>query len=385
MTAAGSEDGAETGPEEIGAGFALAVDAMGGDGAPEIVVGGLALAAERHPGMRVLLIGNEALLTPLLARSKAAQAICTVRHAPSVVSNETKGTAALRVRDSSMRMAMDAVAAGEADCVVSAGNSGAMLALAKIVIKTVPGIDRPALAAISPSARGDVVMLDLGANVACDSRNLVEFAIMGEAFARVVLGLPSPTIGLLNVGSEQIKGDERVRQAAEVLRGSALGPQFRGFVEGHDITAGTTDVVVTDGFTGNVALKTGEGALKLAGTMLRQVFNTSMISRLGYVMARPGLDRMREWLDPRRYNGAVLLGLNGVVVKSHGGADAEGFAHALDVAMDMVTHRFNDRIRIGVAQLGGGATAGAGSAGHVAAGHTGRAASGPEARLATTG
>ena len=335
-----------------GAGFALAVDAMGGDGAPGIVVDGLALAAERHPGLRVLLVGDQAVLEPLLARSPAARTMCTVRHAPSVISNEIKGTAALRVRDSSMRLTMDAVARGEADCVVSAGNSGAMLALAKIVIKTIPGIDRPALAAISPSARGDVVMLDLGANVACDSRNLVEFAIMGEAFAQVVLGLPSPTIGLLNVGSEQIKGDDRVRQAADVLRASPLAGQFRGFVEGHDITAGTTDVVVTDGFTGNVALKTGEGALKLAGTMLKQVFNASMMSRLGYVMARPGLDRMREWLDPRRYNGAVLIGLNGVVVKSHGGADAEGFAHAVDVAMDMVTHRFNERIRQGVAQLG---------------------------------
>ena len=388
MTAAGDGsvdgDAASERPNGAGggAGFALAIDAMGGDGAPEIVIDGLALAAERHPGLRVLLVGDEALLTSLLARSDTVRAICSVRHAPHVISNETKGTAALRVRDSSMRMTMDAVAAGEADCVVSAGNSGAMLALAKIVIKTIPGIDRPALAAISPSVRGDVVMLDLGANVSCDSRNLVEFAIMGEVFARVVLGLPQPTIGLLNVGSEQIKGDDRVRQAAEVLRSSPLAAQFRGFVEGHDITAGTTDVVVTDGFTGNVALKTGEGALKLAGTMLKQVFNANMMSRLGYVMARPGLDRMREWLDPRRYNGAVLIGLNGVVVKSHGGADAEGFAHAVDVAMDMVTHRFNERIRIGVAQLGDGP-------GHQAASHPAALAAASDAkpgiRLATTG
>ena len=339
--------------EDDGAGaYSLAVDAMGGDGAPEIVVDGLALAAERHPSARFLLIGDEARLLPLLARSKAARAVCTIRHAATAITNEMKGTAALRLRDSSMRMAMDAVARHEAQGVVSAGNSGALLALAKIVVKTMPGIDRPALAAISPSARGDVVMLDLGANVACDSRNLVEFAVMGEAFARVVLGLPAPSIGLLNVGSEQMKGDDRLRQAADMLRASPIAGQFHGFVEGHDITAGTTDVVVTDGFTGNVALKTGEGALKLAGTLLRQVFNASTMSRLGYVLARPGLDRMREWLDPRRYNGAVLVGLNGVVVKSHGGADAEAFAHAVDVAMDMVTHRFNDRIRAGVAGLG---------------------------------
>jgi glycerol-3-phosphate acyltransferase PlsX len=250
-----------------------------------------------------------------------------------------------------MRLAIDAVANGEAAGVVSAGNTGALLTLAKIVLKTLPGIDRPAMAGIGPSARGDVVMLDLGANVACDVRNLVEFAVMGDVFARTVLGLTAPTIGLLNVGSEELKGDDRVREAAEVIRESHIGPQFHGFVEGHDIAAGTTDVVVTDGFTGNIALKTGEGALKLVGDLLRQVFTGSWAGRLAYLLARPGLDRLREWLDPRRYNGAVMLGLNGVVVKSHGGTDAQGFAHAVDVAMDMVVHRFNDRIREGLGRI----------------------------------
>jgi glycerol-3-phosphate acyltransferase PlsX len=263
-----------------------------------------------------------------------------------------KPTAALRMRNASMRVAIDCVAAGEAAGVVTAGNTGALLALAKIVIKALPGIDRPAMAAIAPSARGDVVMLDLGANVQCDVRNLVEFAVMGDVFARTVLGLTAPTIGLLNVGSEELKGDDTVRDAAEILRASHIGPQFHGFVEGHDIAAGTTDVVVTDGFTGNVALKTGEGALKLIGDLLRQVFNRTWASRLAYLLARPGLDRLREWLDPRRYNGAVMVGLNGVVVKSHGGTDAQGFAHAVDVAMDMVTHRFNDRIREDLARIG---------------------------------
>ena len=233
------------------------------------------------------------------------------------------------------------------------GNTGALLALAKIVIKSLPGIDRPAMAAIGPSARGDVVMLDLGANLACDTRNLVEFAVMGDMFARTVLGLTAPTIGLLNVGSEDLKGDDRVRDAAELLRASFIGPQFHGFVEGHDIAAGTVDVIVTDGFTGNVALKTGEGALKLMSDLLRQVFQGSIAGRLAYLLARPGLDRLREWLDPRSYNGAVMLGLNGVVVKSHGGTDAQGFAHAVDVAMDMVVHRFNDRIRDGLARIVG--------------------------------
>jgi glycerol-3-phosphate acyltransferase PlsX len=250
-----------------------------------------------------------------------------------------------------MRMAIDAVASGEAEGVVSAGNTGALMALAKVVIKTLPGIARPAMAAIAPCSHGDVVMLDLGANVQCDARNLVEFAVMGDAFARTVLGLPAPTIGLMNVGSEELKGDDRVREAAELLRLSHIAPQFHGFIEGHDIAAGTTDVVVMDGFTGNVALKTAEGALKLAGGLLRQTFSGSLGGKLAYLLARPGLDRMREWLDPRRYNGAVMLGLNGVVVKSHGGTDATGFAHALDVAMDMVTHGFNAKIRDGMARI----------------------------------
>ncbi len=337
---------ADTGPA-----FSLAIDAMGGDAAPEVVLDGLELAAERHPGARFLLVGDEARVGGALALRKRAAKVCSLRHAPEVISGDLKPTVALRMRGSSMRIAIDAVAAGEAAGIVSAGNTGALMALAKIIIKTMPEIDRPALAAIGPSARGDVVLLDLGANVQCDARNLVEFAIMGDAFARVALGLTMPSIGLLNVGSEELKGDDRVRAAAEILRDSHVGAQFRGFIEGHDITAGTVDVVVTDGFTGNVALKTGEGALKLMRDLLRQVFTSSVPARLGYLLARPALDRLREWMDPRRYNGAILLGLNGVVVKSHGGTDALGFAHAVDVAMDMVTHGYNDRIRDGFDRL----------------------------------
>jgi len=333
--------------------FTLAVDAMGGDRAPDIIVEGLDLAAERHPAARFLLAGDEARLAPLLRRYKRAAAACTVRHSAEVIGNDTKPAAALRMRGASMRVAIEAVAAREASGVVSAGNTGALLTLAKIVMKTLPGIDRPAMAAIGPSARGDVVLLDLGANMVCDARNLVEFAVMGDVFARTVLGLTAPSIGLLNVGSEELKGDESLRQAADVLRASHIGPQFYGFVEGHDIAAGTTDVIVTDGFTGNVALKTGEGMLRLMGALLKQVYTSSLIAKIGYLLARPGLERLREWLDPRRYNGAVMLGLNGVLVKSHGGTDALGFAHAVDVAMDMVVHRFNERIREGLVRIGG--------------------------------
>ena len=340
--------------------FTLAVDAMGGDRAPEVVIDGLAIAAERHPTARFLVVGDQARLESLMAR-KRLTGCCTVRHAPDVITGEMKPTAALRLRNASMRVAIDAVAGGEAAGVISAGNTGALLALAKIVIKTLPGIDRPALAALAPSARGDVVMLDLGANTLSNSRNLVEFAVMGDVFARAVLGLPSPTIGLLNIGSEELKGDERVQKAAEILRASYLAEQFHGFVEGDDIPGGTTDVVVTDGFTGNVALKMGEGALKLIFTLLKQVFSGSLAGRIAYVLARPGLERLREWIDPRRYNGAIMLGLNGVVVKSHGGTDAEQFAYATDVAIDMVVHHFNDRIAEGLAKMAA-ATASAGPA-----------------------
>ena len=330
--------------------FTLAVDVMGGDRAPGAIMGGIAIAAERHRDARFLLFGDEAVVRPLITGERLQRA-CTLRHAPSVITGEMKPTAALRVRDASMRLAIDAVSEGECAGVVSAGNTGALLALAKIVIKTLPGIDRPALAALTPSARGDLVMLDLGANMVCDSRNLVEFAVMGDVFARAVLGLPSPRIGLLNVGSEELKGDDRVRQAADILRRSAYASQFYGFVEGGDITAGTTDVIVTDGFTGNVALKTGEGALQLVAGMLKHVFGSTLAGKLAYILARPGLERLREWVDPRRYNGAIMLGLNGVVVKSHGGADAEQFAYAMDVAVDMVDHHFNDRIRDGLQKL----------------------------------
>ena len=315
--------------------FTLAIDGMGGDDAPGVIVDGLEISAERHPGARFLLVGDAARLQAALAGRPKARASCTVRHAATVISNDTKPAAAIRMRDSSMRLAVDAVANGAASGIVSAGNTGAM----------------PAMAALSPSARGDVVMLDLGANVVCDTRNLIEFAVMGDAFARAVLGLTRPSIGLLNVGTEEGKGDDTRRRAADLLRASHIAEQFVGFVEGHDITAGRTDVVVTDGFTGNVALKTGEGAMRMVSELLRQCFSSSVASRLGYLLARPGLDRLREWLDPRRYNGAVLLGLNGVVVKSHGGTDAEGFAHAVDVAMDMVTYGFNERIRDGLSRI----------------------------------
>jgi glycerol-3-phosphate acyltransferase PlsX len=217
----------------------LAVDAMGGDQAPEMVIAGLEIAVKRFPQAKFLIFGDQAKLAPLIAATKRLRNQATLHHAGDVISGDMKPTAALRLRDSSLRRAIDAVLAGEAAGVVSAGNTGALLALSKIVLKTIPGIDRPAMAAIAPSAKGDVVLLDLGANVVYDARNLVEFAVMGEMFAKVVLGLPAPTVGLLNIGSEEGKGDEILRSAAATLRESPIASQFHGFVEGHDIAGGT--------------------------------------------------------------------------------------------------------------------------------------------------
>ncbi len=240
---------------QAGASAILAVDAMGGDHAPGVIIAGLDIAAERHPKAIFHVFGDAALIEPLVRAARRLAGRVVVHGTSEIIADDLKPTAALRLRDASMRRAIDAVASGEAAGIISAGNTGAMLALAKIVIKTMAGIDRPAMAAIGPSAKGDVVMLDIGANMVCDARNLVEFAVMGEMFARTVLGLPKPTIGLLNVGSEEMKGDETLKRAAEALRASPIGSQFHGFVEGHDIAGGTLELVLTDGFTGNVALK----------------------------------------------------------------------------------------------------------------------------------
>jgi glycerol-3-phosphate acyltransferase PlsX len=324
----------------------IALDAMGGDRAPDMVVAGAALARERMPNVHFLMVGDEESIRPLLAKQAALAAVTTVRHTKERISSNDKPSTAIKSgRNSSMRLAIDAVQEGEASCVVSAGNTGALMAIAKYVLKTLPGIDRPAIATFFPTLRGECCMLDLGANVQCDANNLVQFAVMGEVFARTVLGFEQPTIGLLNIGVEDLKGNEEVREAAAILRDSDLPIAFRGFVEGDDIGAGTVDVVVTDGFTGNVALKTAEGTINFYTKMLKQAFLSSWIARIGYFLARGAINNLRNKMDPRRYNGAMLLGLNGIVVKSHGGTDAVGFANAIGVAADMVVHGFQDKIR----------------------------------------
>lgn len=329
-------------PEQV----CISLDAMGGDHAPEMVVAGAEIALKRLPHLKFLMFGDEARIKPLLAKYPGLEAVSEVRHASQEVTMDDRPSVALRQRrDSSMRLAINAVKEGDAQGVVSAGNTGALMAMAKFVLKTVRGIDRPAIATYMPTQRGETVMLDLGANIECDENNLVQFALMGEVFARILFGIEKPSVGLLNVGIEELKGNESVKKAAAILREIDLPIRFEGFVEGDDLAKGTVDVIVTDGFTGNVALKTAEGTARLLVHFLRETFKSSFWAKVGYLLARRSLQRFRERMDPRRYNGAMLLGLNGIAVKSHGGTDALGFSNAIGVCHDLIANRLNDTIK----------------------------------------
>jgi len=315
----------------------IALDAMGGDRGPDMVVAGAAIALERHPELHLILFGDSAVLEPLLARTPKVREKARIVHASVAVAMDDKPSQALRRgrNHSSMWMAIDAVRQGLADVAVSAGNTGALMAMAKVILKTMAGIERPAIAAIWPTLRGESIVLDVGATIGADAGQLVDFAVMGEAMARSLFGLKRPTVGLLNIGVEEIKGVEEVKAAGRILRGAELPIEYAGFVEGDDLGKGTVDVVVTEGFTGNIALKTAEGTARQIGTYLRAAMRRSLLSRIGYVFARGAFDALRDKLDPRTMNGGVFLGLNGVVVKSHGGTDALGFASAIDLAVEM--------------------------------------------------
>lgn len=318
---------------------------MGGDHAPAMVVDGAARARERYPDVHYLMVGDEAAIKPLLERNPGLGDRVTLVHTADKIESDMRPSQALRNgKQSSMALAIDAVREGEARCVVSAGNTGALMAISKFKLKTLEGIDRPAIASFFPTSGGESCMLDLGANIQCDAKNLVEFAVMGGVFARTVLGIGNPSVGLLNVGVEDMKGHEELREAAAILREKNLPIDFKGFIEGNDIGKGVVDVVVSDGFTGNVALKSAEGTATLYTTFLRQAFMSSLTARLGYLLAQRALNKLRVRTDPRRYNGAMLLGLNGIVVKSHGGTDDLGFANAVGVAVDMAKHGFLDKI-----------------------------------------
>lgn len=330
----------------------IALDAMGGDQAPRMVLRGANLARKRFPQVDFLIFGQESEVAPVLDRMKRLKQVTTFVHCDGVVSDSEKPSVAVRSgRNSSMHRAIRAVRDGEAAGCVSAGNTGALMAMAKMALKTLPTIDRPAIASFFPTMRGESVMLDLGANVQCDSQNLVDFAIMGNAFSRTVLGTREPSVGLLNVGAEERKGHEALWDARSKLDSIEMPGRFHGFIEGDDIAKGTVDVIVTDGFTGNVALKTAEGTAKLMSVYLQRTFKSSIFAQLGYLLARRAMHKLRKRTDPRRYNGAIFLGLNGITVKSHGSTDAIGFANAIGVAVDMAREGFMERIRADLAQI----------------------------------
>ena len=319
----------------------VSVDAMGGDAGPGIVAPALHRAIERHPGVQFLLHGDEAVLTPMLARFPKLKSRVTLRHAPERVTMEDKPSQIVRRgQNTSMWRTIESVKKGEAQAAVSAGNTGALMAMSMLQLRTIEGISRPAIASIWPTMKGRTVVLDVGANV----EQLVDFAVMGEAYAHVVFSLERPIVGLLNVGSEEVKGNDAVKGAAHILRGANLPIAFHGFVEGNDITEGLVDVVVTDGFTGNIALKTAEGAAKLVAGYLRLALKRSLLGMIGAFFARGALNVLKRNLDPRASAGGVFLGLNGIVVKAHGGTDTIGFAGAIDLAVDVARADINARI-----------------------------------------
>jgi glycerol-3-phosphate acyltransferase PlsX len=332
--------------EAVAKPLTIAIDAMGGDHAPQMVIAGMNRALARVRNVRFLLFGRLREIAPLVDRFRRLRPRVELREAADVIAGAEKPSIALRNgRNSSMRRAIDAVAAGDADGVVSAGNTGALMAMAKFVFKTLPGVDRPAIACVFPSIRGRTVLLDCGANVSCGADNLVQFAVMGEVFARNVRGLENPSVGILNVGEEDLKGNDAVRKAAAILQQSKLAIRFHGFVEGDDIALGTVDVIVTDGFTGNIAVKTAEGTARLYTHLLKRALVSSPLARLGALLAGPALRAMRARVDPRVYDGAMFLGLNGVCVKSHGGTDALGFSNAIRVAVQLIADGVNGGIK----------------------------------------
>ena len=334
----------------------IAIDAMGGDEGVRVMVAGAALAQSRNPQLNFLMVGDEAQVTAAIAAHPGLAACCEVRHAPDVVAGDERPTQALRrARTTSMGLAIDAVKQGDAGAAVSAGNTGALMAMAKLSLRMLPGIDRPALAALLPTLGDhDLVMLDLGANTACDARNLVQFAIMGAAYARIVNGLASPRVRLLNIGSEETKGTDDLRDAAAMLKqaGGALAFTFDGFTEADKLSRGDVDVVVTDGFSGNIALKAMEGAARFVADLLRRSFSSSLRSKFGFLISRPATQLLRDHLDPNNHNGALFVGLNGVVVKSHGGATALGVAHAIEITARLLEENLTTRIAADLANVG---------------------------------
>ena len=326
----------------------VALDAMGGDFGPSTVIPAADIALERRPDTEFLLFGDSARINPLLAQRPRLAARSKVFHCDVAIQMTDKPSQALRTgrKVSSMWQAIDAVKSKTADCAVSAGNTGALMAMAKVCLHMMPMIERPALAAMWPTLRGESIVLDVGATIGADAHHLMDLAVMGAAMARIMFDIDKPTVGLINVGVEEIKGLEEVKAAGRALREANLPTlTYHGFVEGDDLGKGTVDVFVTEGFTGNIALKTAEGTAKQIAQYMRDAMSDSWMSRLGYFFAKDAFDALRQKMDPGRVNGAVFVGLDGVVIKSHGGADAAGYAGAIEVAYDMVRQELLGKIR----------------------------------------
>lgn len=323
----------------------IAIDAMGGDNSPRVVIEGLVEASLKNPDVRFLVYGDESKVLPLLSKYPRLKEKCELRHSPEVVRNEDKPSQVIRNRNTSMYMAIDAVRRGEAKAIVSAGNTGALMAISKLSLKTIQKIHRPAITSILPNIDGRYVMLDLGANTECDAINLAEFALMGNVFAKHTLGIERPRVGLLNIGSEDMKGKEEIKQAAQIIKNSHMDIDFVGFVEPHDLPNGKADVVVADGFTGNIALKSIEGTAKLVMTMLKNAVKSSALALLALPFLMGVKLKIKKNMDPRLYNGAMFVGLNGLSVKSHGGTDAFGYSVAVGNAIKLVRQDFVATIR----------------------------------------
>ena len=323
----------------------ISIDAMGGDNSPRVGIEGLAIAAKKNPDAKFLLFGDETKVNDLLKSWPALQKVCEVRHSPEVVSNEDKPSAVIRNRNTSMFMAINAVKQGEAQAVVSAGNTGALMAISKLTLKTIQKIHRPAIVTIMPHRTGRYVMLDLGANTECDSLNLAEFALMGNILAKHALNIARPKVALLNIGAEEMKGKEEIHEAAKLVKRAKLDIDFIGYIEPHEIPEGKADVIVTDGFTGNIALKSIEGTAKLVVRLIKDGIKKSFIAKLGLpFMLGVGMN-IKKTMDPRLYNGAMLVGLNGLTVKSHGGTDALGYSVAVGNAVSLVRQNFVPTIK----------------------------------------
>ena len=333
----------------------IAVDAMGGDEGVRVMIEGAALARRRHDKFKFLLVGDEPRIKAALETHPGMAEASEILHCEDVIEGDEKPSKALRrAKTTSMGLAVDAVKRGEAGAAVSAGNTGALMAISKLALRTMPGLDRPALAALLPTlGDNDVIMLDLGANRECDARNLVQFAIMGAAYSRIVTGISRPRTRLLNIGTEETKGTEDIQNAAETLRAATgLEMQFEGYVEADKINRGECDVVVCDGFSGNIALKAIEGTARFVTDLLRRAFTSSIRSKVGFLVSRPATELHKHHLDPNNHNGAVFLGLNGVVVKSHGSADAKGVANAVEVAARLLEDDILNRIKHDLGEVG---------------------------------